>query len=411
MFEKPSRNYILGGQNFYAGTFRIHNEDSIGNILWSRAYGTGAKKLSSMITTNDGGYIMFGSAYASDSDVDFHYGSSFDRDMWLLKLDSNGLKQWAKVYGGTGDDGGGDVMEIPGGGYYIVGSTTSNDYDCTGNNGGSDVYVARLNDTGKIIWHHDFGGTTGDGAQYSCLSRNGSVLISAIATSSDGNVNGHINPGAFNIWLLEVDSSGNIVWNNCYGGGGYEYAPGLCLAGDGSIWLAGTCKYKGRDIDTVYGQEDALFVHLDSVGNIISTKVMGSDRQDNGAMVHSLSNGSVIAGGNYDAGNGTFPNIHYGGFDDAFIVLFGPWTTGIPLQSHRDVSYIYPNPAGQTITISEHRKARRTIAIYDIVGKPYYQSPSNDLLELDISSWPRGLYVVKESFPDGQTKSQKLTLN
>ncbi len=89
--------FIAAGSNFFemggAGAwsdFYLNKLDSLGNILWDYAYGDGValEFASSVEFTNDGGYILFGtiidSVYATKSDI------------YIVKVDSNGLFQWDK---------------------------------------------------------------------------------------------------------------------------------------------------------------------------------------------------------------------------------------------------------------------------------------------------------------------------
>ena len=69
---------------------------------WNRTYGgpydDGAWSLQG---TNDGGYIIAG------------YTSSQGQvsDLWLMKIDSKGIEQWNRTFGGSGEDVGYSVRQ------------------------------------------------------------------------------------------------------------------------------------------------------------------------------------------------------------------------------------------------------------------------------------------------------------
>jgi len=226
MFATPDGGYILGGGGFAAShTILIHKEDAAGTILWSKTYGDSAEVLTeSMMATQDGGYIVVGEVYYTNSDFPIHYGSSMDEDIAVIKVDSNGNKVWSEVIGGSSIDLPVSVIPAPGDGCYIVGTTLSNDHDCTGNHGGDDVYLVRLDYNGNIVWHNDIGGSGGDQGNYAATDGAGGVVIAGASNSPDGDRT-HFPSYGCPVWALQVDSNNNILWNNCYGGGGQQLLP------------------------------------------------------------------------------------------------------------------------------------------------------------------------------------------
>jgi hypothetical protein len=73
------------------------------------------------------------------------------------------------------------------------------------------------------------------------------------------------------------------------------------------------------------------------------------------------------------------------------------------VEGQENTIHIYPNPATDRITIVLPRTGIR-LELYDIFGKLrncYMISPHKDFTGLDISSWPKGIYIVKAELPDG----------
>ena len=349
IFPKTDGSFIYGGTTSAAAAgwaFKFVQEDASGGIIFFKKYGDSASAiLRNMIQTNDGGYLMMGEVNYTDTDVLIHYGSWMDPDLWILKVDSNGNKLWSKVIGGTGYESGGKLVLAPDNGCYVVGGTGSNDYNCTGSHGGGEVYLARLDSNGNIIWHKDMGGSGEDVGIWACENGKGGVIIAAESRSNDGDV--HNNHGNSDFWAIEVDSSGNILWDNCYGGSADEIPHTICKATDGSIWLGGESCCKSGEVDTNYTimNHDAWFVHADSAGNFLSAKVLGSTSVNCGYLVHPLSTGGIIAGGYYGAHEGSFSTAAYYGDADAFLVSFAPWTVSVEqLPATTDI-FINPNPA------------------------------------------------------------------
>jgi hypothetical protein len=413
MFQTLDEKFVLGGMANNGSKWVVRKEDGAGNGIWTKAYGgSGSQMLYSMIQTDDGGFIMFGSAYGGDGDIGFHYGSAGTRDFWVLKVDTNGDKVWSRVYGGTGEDLGGAVAMASDGGCYIVGSTNSTDNECTGNHGATDAFVARLNDSGILVWSKMLGGSGFDGGveNEGCnavADGKGGLLIASASGSSDGDVSHQINDPGSNIWVIQLDSTGGIMWDNCYGGGGTEYPNAVCYATDRSIWIMGCSQVAGGQVNVAYGSRDAYVVHMDSVGNFLNAKVIGSTAQDVGYIIHPLRNGLVFGGGYYMNGNGTFPNIH-NGFSDAFVAKFTNWTNEIQVFSTEVQFSVWPNPSRDAVIIEKYNDIPSTIVVSNTLGRTIYNSTINSKIWIPVHEWAAGMYYVHLINDRGYREVQKL---
>ncbi len=138
--------YIIGGtstsnngdvsENHGHEDYWIIKLDADRNIEWQKSFGGSDRDaLTSIVQTNDGGYIAAGSTRSNDGDVKNNHG---DIDCWVIKLKSNGSIQWKKTYGGSRYDEANSIQQTVDGGFVIAGSTSSNDGDVTGNRGGFD---------------------------------------------------------------------------------------------------------------------------------------------------------------------------------------------------------------------------------------------------------------------------------
>src|SRR5690606_1534082 len=127
-------------------------------ITWQKNYGSVSFDAGgSIIQTTDGGYILAGTISAASGDVTESKGGN---DVWVAKLNDTGAILWQKTYGGTSSDDGVMIKETTDGGYIFIANTSSTDGDITGtNHGGSDVWVVKINATGDITWQKTLGGS------------------------------------------------------------------------------------------------------------------------------------------------------------------------------------------------------------------------------------------------------------
>ncbi|EKF49068.1 hypothetical protein H17ap60334_07978 [Thermosipho africanus H17ap60334] len=91
--------------------------------------------------TSDGGYIVAGYTNSSDGEVTKNHEGI---DYCIVKLKSNGEIEWQNTCGGTDDDYARSIQETIDGGYIVAGFTASNNYDVTGNHGGWDYWIIKL---------------------------------------------------------------------------------------------------------------------------------------------------------------------------------------------------------------------------------------------------------------------------
>jgi hypothetical protein len=91
----------------------LEKADSDGNEQWYKTYGGEGDDYAAWVDqTIDSGYVLAGSTSSTGAG---------GKDAWLLKTDANGVLQWDKVFGGTGDDMFGPVQQTSDGGYVLCG--------------------------------------------------------------------------------------------------------------------------------------------------------------------------------------------------------------------------------------------------------------------------------------------------
>ncbi len=410
LFQAMDGNFILGGHSFTntSRDFLIRKEDANGNILWgSKRYGGSAGELlRDMASCPDGGYIMLGISNSDDGDVGMHYGGVFNNDIWALKVDSNGEKQWSTVLGGSDDEEALCVVTTPGNNAYVIGASYSTDYDCTDNHGSKDVFVARLDDSGHILWHHCYGGSNKEGypSGWAVSDGHGGILVATCSSSTDGDVQNHF--GGSDIWLLDIDSSGQLVWNKSYGGSNYDVAKAITKATDGTLWIGGESTSTDGEVSNNYGNGDAWIVHTDSVGNLLSAKVLGAAEEDAATMLQALPGSIVMVGGTYSAAGGELP-AQYWGATDIFLARLAPWTTGVPTAAKAmadDEIKVWPNPAKDNIHINWQGTGSCLVDILDMTGRTMYEGKDvGKGTSISTETWARGLYYVLVRDADGNT--------
>jgi photosystem II stability/assembly factor-like uncharacterized protein len=188
-------NFIFCGATDISGNLEwrptLIKSDTLGNILWAKYYPGFSEDWSrDLIETSDGGYLIVGHTRS--------YGLGGSEDIYLVKTNINGDVEWAKAYGGIGNERGYGVLQNSDGKYILSGFTNSFGF------GGYDAFLMKIDVIGNLEWFHTYGGNTNDYTfDVKETSDNGFALIGRRSTNTFG---------SDDVYLIKTDQDGN---SNC----------------------------------------------------------------------------------------------------------------------------------------------------------------------------------------------------
>jgi gliding motility-associated-like protein len=294
-----------------------------------------------ILLTPDGGFLTLGGARSNDGDGNNpHHKSGFN--VFLVKHDASREMVWRKEYGGDGMDYGVAIKPVTGG-YIILGATNSTNQDVSGLHGPPpnpplpDIWVFRIDHDGNLLWQKCLGGSGTDLPGSIDITSSGGYIISGYTNSNNGDVSGS-QGGNGDIWVVELNAAGNIVWQRCYGGSAYDgggvtrtVKPGgptgapndgpptflapmnqiKALPGGGFI-LTGITESNDGDVSGHQGNGDIWMSRLDAVGNIVWQNCYGGSELEMPCGVIPLSDGYVVGG---SSGSSDAPINNNGGSD------------------------------------------------------------------------------------------------
>jgi len=222
------------------------------DTLWTRSfqgdYGLDA------IEAHDGGYLIVGKGLDEGG---WYY------DAYFAKVDSDGNLEWLKSYdgGGGGDDAALALCEAQdSSGYYVVGHWQAND-----------IWLLKLDEDGDTLWTRHYGDpATWDVGTDIRPTGDGNYVIFGNTASWGG-------PGRRDFFLMKVDPEGNVLWKRLYGTDGSEDAYGMRVTRDGGFILAGQAY-----IWDFYHYDDYYVVRVDSLGNQIWANTYGGENAQEG---------------------------------------------------------------------------------------------------------------------------------
>jgi gliding motility-associated-like protein len=324
--------------------------NSSGDLQWQKALGGNLDDWGTSIQpTADGGYIGVGYTRSTDGDVIGNHGSY---DCWVYKLNSTGLLQWQKALGGTGSDYAYAIQATSDGGYIVAGSTQSNDGNVIGNHGSYDGWIVKLNASGNLIWQNALGGTNDDYAYNIKQTTDGGYIIAGTTYSNDGNVmNNH---GGWDAWIVKLNGSGALQWQKTLGGTDDEAANAIQQTSDGGFIVAGKTLSVNGDISSNHGLDDVWAVKLDGSGNLLWQKTLGGSNIDNGIAIQATSDGGYCIAGYSNSTDGDVTGKHAG--NDAWVVKLKDCSCIVSI-----ISSGLPNPCtGDSVVLSTQTTAGNT---------------------------------------------------
>jgi len=227
--------------------------------------------------------------------------------------------------------------------------------------GGLDVWLAKLDPSGTLLWQKALGGPGHDTGPSIIETRDGGIVVAAATESWARSYD-------FDLWMVKLDSDANIVWQECMGGFWDEDMTGpgnLVEAPDGTIFVTVNTR-------SFSDTNDAWLVSLDARGHILWQKSLSTGDIDDNRSIHALAyieSHLILAGS--EGGYG-------GSSDGAWIVKMRP--AG---------SIVWEKSIGSGFSTSAYGVLPRGGGGYLIAGRTYHERVEDNLHQLWLASLDR----------------------
>ena len=286
--------YILVGSTHYTH-YNQDNEDlyllkidAAGEPLWEKTLG-GERfdRGIGILPAVDGGWMILGETRS--------FGAG-DRDLYLLKINSQGEQLWSQTFGGPQDEMGFSIRPTADGGYILTGQTGSFGA------GGTDVYLIKTDAQGKEVWFRTFGSALNEEGSTAIELPDGGFLIQGVLLY-EGRDYLAMNP---DLYLIQTDAQGNARWSRVLeepgGQAGFKMVP----TSDGHYLVIGLRSDTGSEAGT-----DPLVVKIDVDGNILWKQAIGEANMFDysTAVLSTADGGYLLTGALVRGGNGSIPLI------------------------------------------------------------------------------------------------------
>lgn len=241
-------------------------------------------------------------------------------DIYTVKLDSSGSFLWASSIGGDGDDRGLDVDIDSDGNVYTTGwFRATTDFDPSNGEkdtfnltsaGKGDIFIQKLDKDGHFVWAKGMGSDQYDYGSAIKIDNDGNVLLTG---SFDGTVDFNPNTGVENhtangidVYVLKLDGNGEYIWSKTMSGRFSNWGHSVTSDEEGNVYVFGEFEDTidmdpGMGVKELVsrGKSEMFMLKLNSDGDHIWSKSIGSSQQDIGRSIHYSSEGTLLCTGTY----------------------------------------------------------------------------------------------------------------
>lgn len=261
--------FILVGFSASLNGLWVIKLNSVGDVSWQQLHtaGLGSAFGYSVQQTADAGFIITGEVYNSISG---------NRDLWVIKLASDGTMSWQKTYAGADNSAGKSIIQtddnndgVNDDGYIVVGYADTDNTSVINNA----VWVLKLASDGSITWQKTFLGAGAEAAYDVIQTSDNGFLVAGTTTSFGASSN--------DFWLIHLLADGSVNWEKRYGGLGGETAYSVQEATDNGFIVVGSSG------SFTAGKTDIWALRLDATTNInFKTATNGSSQATSAAITN-----------------------------------------------------------------------------------------------------------------------------
>jgi FIMAH domain-containing protein/beta-propeller repeat-containing protein len=279
-------------------------------------------------------------------------GGAVGWDAFVSRISADGSHlDYSTFLGGASSEWDSDIAVDSSGAAYVAGTTQSTDFPVLtpfqSNAGGlMDVFVAKISDTGALVYSTYLGGWASDYAPRIAVDGSGQAHVVGITLSANFPTANAFQPvhggGYYDVFVTTLNASGNgLVYSTYLGGSDQEdtYSqtggPDVAIGPSGDAVVTGSTRstnFPTRDaIQSTYGGglSDAFVAEFDGGGQIVYSTYVGGTGADYGARVAVDPDGAVaIAGATTSTDFQTRHAIQSSnaGAEDVFIARIGEGT-------------------------------------------------------------------------------------
>ncbi len=230
----------VGGNDAFVAKYDVN-----GKALWARSAGGTLSDFGTALAVDGSGDVVVTGSFHGDA----MFGTTMLTsagvyDVFVAKYDAAGTLLWARSVGGTNDDIGYGVAIDKSGNIAVTGYFV--DVAVFGGTtltsaGSGDMFVAKFSAGGTLLWAHSAGGATEDYGNGVAVDGSGNVAVTgAFAGDATFGTTTLSAAGVNDIFTAKYDAGGTLLWVRPAGGTGNDYGNHVAVDRSGHVVVAGT---------------------------------------------------------------------------------------------------------------------------------------------------------------------------
>ena len=251
--------------------FHITKFNSSGTFQWQKGLGGSGIEQFFGHSTTDGSGNTYGVGYTTSSGQG-RFGQ------YLVKWNSSGTVQWQRTLSMSGQHAGHDVALDSSGNVYMCGESD------LGTLNNTNLTLAKWASNGTHQWTRYLRGSSyGEYGYAVAVDSNDDIYVCG-STSSLGS-------GSNDLLLVKYNSSGTVQWRRLLGGSGSDEGKGVAVDSSDNVYVCGTTRSVGN------GSRYIMIAKIDSSGNLQWQNTFGGDQQDYGEHIKVDSSNNIYVVG------------------------------------------------------------------------------------------------------------------
>ena len=300
-----------GNTNSGSADLFLVKYNSSGTKQWTKLLGTSSNEIGYGVTVDSSDNIYMTGYTEGGLDGNSNSGST---DLFLVKYNSSGTKQWTQQLGSSSAEPGyGGTVDFSDN-IYVTG-TTAGGLDGNTSSGGEDIFLVKYNSSGVKQWTKQLGTSGSDRGEGVTVDSSDNIYVTGY---TQGGLDGNTNSGGVDLFLVKYNSSGTKQWTKQLGTSSNDGGHGVTVDSSNNLYVTGDTS-GGLDGNTSSGNNDLFLVKYNSSGTKRWTKRLGTSSNDHGWEVTvDSSNNLYVTGRTYGGLDGNTNS----GSGDLFLVKY-----------------------------------------------------------------------------------------